>query len=652
MNVTDPSSSDPPSETNPYYNEEMKMIDDDRPLVCSNPSSYASSSRSRASSSIRSHSSTTATAATDTSSRCTRRYRQEQRHQEQQRSSSSMLDHDRHHHDSTGSNTTNSSTTSQDYNGQDYNDGTERRCRPYRRTLTGAASFYADYADPVESVAGCSGTSLRGGDSGRSSGGNNNDNKQRLVNEDVQLVSWVEDPKGGQQHQQHHQQHHQHHFSKWSQRSDSEVDGSGNTERLTDDLNSLSLDDDDEDICEEHYRRLPPPRSPQPQVQEQQIVVRGRNLEPEERLDPAEYPQQQSSSSSSQERQIVPAQPPGVVSKTSTEVVADIKNQLALVDYNTNPSYNNPPKHNGYQHCFITVEDEHKFLMLYTFLKRNMNNKVIIFFSTTKSTQYYARLLKALKFDARAIHNGQSKEKFLDEFLVFSKQHGGVLCVPDFQGKDLAIPPSCTWIVQFEPCSDPSEYIFRIGRISSENKSSICRALLFLTPQQFGFCKYYKAAKVKFYEYEIPKLVRNVQRELFKLVKNDAKLKKLGSDAYHAYLMAYASHDYRDIYNVHELDADKVALCFGFEKKPPSPSTEEGNTEEINNKGIGGGVTFQESKRTREQTRWKPTKDNQSKKNGWMRGEKKSWRYADVHADKMKVQKEQQQQQQQGGGRC
>lgn len=251
-----------------------------------------------------------------------------------------------------------------------------------------------------------------------------------------------------------------------------------------------------------------------------------------------------------------------------------------------------------------------------------MDAKVIIFFSTTKSTQYYAKLLRRLKFDARAIHNGQSEERFLEDFLDFSQYDGGgsILCVPDFQGRDLAIPPSCEWIIQFEPCSDPAEYIFRVGRISSENSRAVCRALLFLTPAQYGFLKYYKAAKVKFYEYEIPK-ISNVQRELIKLITKDYKLRKIGTEAYHAYLMAYAAHDFRDIYNVHSLDQHKVALCFGFDKPPSKDDAEK--------------ITFQDDLRGKEVERWRPVR---REKKVWMKKEKKSWKYANAHADKMKSQ--------------
>lgn len=408
----------------------------------------------------------------------------------------------------------------------------------------------------------------------------------------------------------------EHQLVQWSRPSDLDGSVAGNSmEGLADD----SSESEDEDNCAEYYRQLPRSKvrapEPQPQPQEQQIVLRGRNLEPDEVRE--------------ERRLIVREERKGV--RTSKEVVATIKNQLALVD--------TTQKYNGYHHCFITIKDEHRFLMLYTFLKRNISNKIIIFFSTTKSTQYYAKLLQRLKFNVRTVHKGQSKEKFLEEFFLFSKQlEGGVLCIPDGPLKDLAIPPSCAWIVQFEPCGDPSEYIFRVGRISSENKRAVCRALLFLTPQEFGFLRYYKAAKVKFYEYEISRLA-NVQKELMRLIRDDCKLSKLGMEAYHAYLMAYASHDYRDIYNVHDLDPKKVAYCFGFEKPP---SKEEGDDEEKVS-------SLQEGLRTREQTtRWKPTAKDENKQGrwkptvkknentqSWMTGEK-SWVHSNVHADKWK----------------
>ena len=55
--------------------------------------------------------------------------------------------------------------------------------------------------------------------------------------------------------------------------------------------------------------------------------------------------------------------------------------------------------------------------------------------------------------------------------------------------------PSVDWIIQFDPPDDPKEYIHRVGRTARGDKGT-GRALLFLTPEETGFLRYLKAAKV------------------------------------------------------------------------------------------------------------------------------------------------------------
>lgn len=423
---------------------------------------------------------------------------------------------------------------------------------------------------------------------------------------------------------------------KWVNDTDSNKgaeNASGSTEEMTDE--ALSDLDEDFEPCEEHYRvpkasgdgseKKQSERSQQRQLDpdyepEQQMVVRKRNQEPEET---------KLSFTSSRSLSFKGVRPSDPEHMTTEELVDSINNALTIrapQTSNSSPSNSKtntskPNKYNGYQHHFITVQEDHRFLMLYTFLKRNIHNKVILFFSTTKSTEYYTKLLQRLKFDARCIHSGQRKEKYLSEFFDFSKNStSGILCLPDSEGEELAIPPNVAWIVQYEPPANPSEYIFRVGRISSESSLAVGRALLFLTPHQFGFLQYYKAAQVKFYEYEIPKL-SNVQKQYVKLLRKDDRLRAFGVAAYHGYLISYASHEFRDVYDIHEVDQSRVALSFGFTEPPLDE--ESGDEEETDNKRTlrkGG-------------SRWKP---NKPRGDSWLKGEK-SWRYADRHSSAMRV---------------
>lgn len=89
----------------------------------------------------------------------------------------------------------------------------------------------------------------------------------------------------------------------------------------------------------------------------------------------------------------------------------------------------------------------------------------------------------------------------------------GVLLCTDVAARGLDIP-AVDWIIQFDPPDDPKEYIHRVGR-TARGANSSGRALLFLIPQELGFLKYLRAAKVALNEYEFPThKVANVQVRL------------------------------------------------------------------------------------------------------------------------------------------
>lgn len=361
---------------------------------------------------------------------------------------------------------------------------------------------------------------------------------------------------------------------------------------------------------------------------------------------------------------------------------SNIEQQLRAMNL---PDRSPHKRYDGYQHMFITVRDDHRFLVLYTFLQKyseeSVGHRIILFFLTNESTVYYTMLLRRLKFDVDAVYVGMTSSQItnaLDKYAakengIDSSNGGGaagsrskILCIPNSFGKDVIIPPSTNWIVQFEPCSDPSEYIYRIGRVSHTLRGSsgsthqqqqyhhrrsksldshsqqqqqsspiLARALLFLTPNQYDFHKYYKAARIKVYEYEISTL-RNIQSRYLDLLKQDdsvslvvgsrsrshggckMKLRQAGEEAYFAYLSAYARHEYKDIYNKTNLDVTKVALCFGFDKLP--------------SKSKSHSSIISHSRETT--TSWMPTKNKKDVTVSWMKQEEKSWGYAAKHLKK------------------
>jgi ATP-dependent RNA helicase DDX18/HAS1 len=88
-------------------------------------------------------------------------------------------------------------------------------------------------------------------------------------------------------------------------------------------------------------------------------------------------------------------------------------------------------------------------------------------------------------------------------------------------------------------------------------------------PEELGFLKYLKAAKVALNEYEFPThKLSNVQAQLERLVEKNYYLHQSARDAYRSYILAYNSHALKDTFNVHTLDLKAVAKSFGFAVPP------------------------------------------------------------------------------------
>jgi ATP-dependent RNA helicase DDX18/HAS1 len=103
-------------------------------------------------------------------------------------------------------------------------------------------------------------------------------------------------------------------------------------------------------------------------------------------------------------------------------------------------------------------------------------------------------------------------------------------------------------------------------------------------------------------EYEFPtSKIANVQSQLHSLIEKNYYLNKSARDAYRSYLLAYASHSHREIYNVHELDLQAVGLAFGFSTPPRvdlafsargDKRNVKRNTKSATQKRLGSGHTF------------------------------------------------------------
>lgn len=256
-------------------------------------------------------------------------------------------------------------------------------------------------------------------------------------------------------------------------------------------------------------------------------------------------------------------------SATQTTKVED----LARISLRKGPLYINVDEQhetstaNGLEQGYVVCDSDKRFLLLFSFLKRNQKKKVIVFLSSCNCVKYYGELLNYIDLPVLDLHGKQKQQKRTNTFFEFCNAKQGILVCTDVAARGLDIP-AVDWIVQFDPPDDPRDYIHRVGRTARGTQGK-GKSLMFLTPSELGFLRYLKAAKVPLNEFEFPaNKIANVQSQLEKLVASNYWLNQSARDGYRAYLQAYASHSTKLVYQIDKLDLVKVAKSFGFPVPP------------------------------------------------------------------------------------
>jgi len=259
--------------------------------------------------------------------------------------------------------------------------------------------------------------------------------------------------------------------------------------------------------------------------------------------------------------------------------VKDVTNENATVE--------------GLEQGYVVCDSDLRFLLLFTFLKKNLKKKIIVFFSSCNAVKYYSELLNYIDIPVLDLHGKQKQQKRTNTFFEFCNAQSGILICTDVAARGLDIP-KVDWILQYDPPDDPKEYIHRVGRTARAGNQG--KALMFLLPEELGFLKYLKSAGVPLNEFEFPKSkIVNVQGQLEKLVEKNFYLHRSARDAYKSYVQAYASHSHKDIFNVHSLDLVKVAKSFGFEVPPKVNLVVDAVPKQIKKRGGGGGFSKKHS---------------------------------------------------------
>ncbi|KAJ3118363.1 ATP-dependent RNA helicase [Phlyctochytrium bullatum] len=174
-------------------------------------------------------------------------------------------------------------------------------------------------------------------------------------------------------------------------------------------------------------------------------------------------------------------------------------------------------------HSHVVCQPQSRFLMLFTFLSKNLpDKKIIVLFSSTESLRFHAEMLGNIDIPVSTIHNEQTLPRRSEDYLAYVRK------------------------------------VTVTGQV-----------LLFLLPHEVEFLKRLKTLGANSGELSVKEArAEKFQAEIEKSVEKNYLLYKSSLDGYKAYVQAYAGNLLKKYFAIESLDIPKVAKAFGF-KVPP-----------------------------------------------------------------------------------
>ena len=128
-------------------------------------------------------------------------------------------------------------------------------------------------------------------------------------------------------------------------------------------------------------------------------------------------------------------------SATQTTKVED----LARISLRPGPLYINvdhAKEHStveGLEQGYVVCDSDKRFLLLFSFLKRNLKKKIIVFFSSCACVKYHAELLNYIDLPVLDLHGKQKQQKRTNTFFEFCNAKQGTLICTDVAARGLDV---------------------------------------------------------------------------------------------------------------------------------------------------------------------------------------------------------------------
>ena len=254
---------------------------------------------------------------------------------------------------------------------------------------------------------------------------------------------------------------------------------------------------------------------------------------------------------------------------------------------------------------FMVCSMEHKLAYVFSFIKKHVREKTIIFFSTCNQVRYvYLALSRLLKKDGACTMclTGKMKPNQRKEvYDAFCQKSAATLFCTNVGARGLDFP-SVKWVIQADCPENADTYIHRVGRTARAGANGA--SLLLLLPSEERFLKRLADRKIRLREVQInDKYLQNLSSLLRALNVQDVELKQNSQKAVVSYLRGVYFESDKEVFDVDQIDPLEISTAMGLLKAPTLKFIDVGSKETKNLSWELRNLKSERDKREKEKTR-------------------------------------------------
>lgn len=222
---------------------------------------------------------------------------------------------------------------------------------------------------------------------------------------------------------------------------------------------------------------------------------------------------------------------------------------------------------------YVITKNNGKLATLLSLIEMKRMMKVIIFLPTCACVEYWSEILSKVLANRKILSiHGKMKSKRKNVVESFKNAEEAILLCTDVLARGIDIP-EVDWVVQWDPPSNASAFIHRVGRTARQGHLGSAIVLLLESEEAYvNFLERNQRVRLKLLS--DPSTDKQVQENIATIrsyLEVDRSLMEKSTRAFVSHVRAYSKHDCSLLLRVKDLHLGSMAATYGLLQLPKMP---------------------------------------------------------------------------------